>query len=99
MCVCVYVCGGVDLFYCEIEGWVRSQVKPSDLFQAETLPPVPILYCYSRILDSYCPINVLIDKRELFIFCLSACTNRVQYAHGFPFQYLEMDMSKCVTGV
>lgn len=24
MCVVEHVCGGVVLFYCEIEGWVRS---------------------------------------------------------------------------
>lgn len=71
MCVCVCVCGAVILRYCEIEGCVRSQVKPLDLFQAETLPPVPILYFCSKVLDSNCVTNV-VDQIELFILCLSA---------------------------
>lgn len=45
--MCVW--GGVVLLYCEIEGRVRSQVKPWDLFPAETLPPVPFLYFYSHL--------------------------------------------------
>lgn len=81
VCVVERACAGVVLLYRGIEGWVRSQVKPSDLFQAETLPPVPILYFYPQVLDSNCLLNVLIDKRELFIFRLSACTKRVHTVH------------------
>lgn len=49
VCCCLHVCvvkrvwGGVALLYRGIEGWVRSQVKPSDLFQAETPSHPPSL--------------------------------------------------------
>lgn len=71
---CVHVCGracvfgGVVLLFRGIEGWVRSQVKSLYLFQADTLPAVPILYLYPQVLNSNCLPDVLIEKTELFIW-------------------------------